>query len=66
MYPSAERRISQRICQPCIAGNHSACPSPDCPCLCNDPDAKLPSKKTFGPGPRFEYEAVDPEVELVA
>jgi hypothetical protein len=43
-YGSAYRRAKQHMCQSCIAGNHSACPSCACPCLCNDPDSRLPAK----------------------
>lgn len=35
-YPSAAKRLTVRICQPCIAGTHQQCATPGCPCPCND------------------------------
>ena len=59
MYPSTKRRISHLICQPCIVGKHSACPSSECPCLCNDEDARFPSKTASDQGPPMLVEAID-------
>ena len=48
-YPSAAKRLKHSMCQPCIAGNHDRCPSPKCPCLCNDEVLEfVPVKKGIG------------------
>jgi hypothetical protein len=65
-YPSARRRVTRHMCQPCISGNHGACPSPDCPCLCNDEDLRLPPKRTFGSGPLLRFEENEMELTLLA
>jgi hypothetical protein len=46
IWPSALKRLTRRMCQPCISGQHQDCPTPDCPCLCNDKKwlAKVPEK----------------------
>jgi hypothetical protein len=41
-YPSAAKRLTHSMCQPCIEGFHERCPSHDCPCPCNDGVIPLP------------------------
>jgi hypothetical protein len=65
LYGSARRRVLHHICQPCISGNHSACPSFDCPCLCNDQDLRFPMKRVFGLGPHL-FETSKLELPLTA
>ena len=65
LYGSARRRVLHHICQPCLSGNHSACPSFDCPCLCNDEDLRFPMKRAFGLGPHL-FRASKLELPLAA
>jgi hypothetical protein len=65
-YPSAHRRLTQSMCQPCLSGKHTDCPSLHCPCLCNDEDLRLPPKTAFGGGPSLRFEENEMELTLLA
>lgn len=40
-YETADRRKKRGMCAECVKGQHSGCPSEDCPCVCNDSDFRF-------------------------